>query len=345
MKPYMPEVEVDCDIAECFRQARQMSAGVVTGPGEVAGERRVALITPGRLVMSIPCPRAGSVTEEMLAAVRGIIPGQPKQAITVIAFNDVVAQGALNIGQVNSLIPFLGYLMGMAFDGHTVVVFEGHAAALSAGCRDADLVIVDQKMAEHLPNNWVKVASRAMRIPRMLVLNRDGSIAEVDTTRSAVRVGDLIRAGQFAAAIGAAAEFQREAEHSRNPSERIHVELTSAAKSGLTINTAGLAGVRDAGRVDRAMLDAFNGMLVELTELVRSKGVGSVSRFNMAYFLVCASQLMSALSTGKSPEEMAEDCEQFGEVADAFQMALDQCEPVPHYERKRRRGNPWWKFW
>jgi hypothetical protein len=133
--------------------------------------------------MPIPCPAPEAVSEEMLASIRRIVPAGPKLAITVIAFNDVVSQGALTPGQVNSLIPFLGYLMGMAFDGHTVVVFEGHPSALKAGCENADLLIVDQRMADLLQEDWVSVAGAVMRNPRILVFGRDGSIAELNPSK------------------------------------------------------------------------------------------------------------------------------------------------------------------
>jgi hypothetical protein len=40
-------------------------------------------------------------------------------------------------------IPFFGFLLGFAAIGHRVWVFEGHSSALQAGCREADLLIVD----------------------------------------------------------------------------------------------------------------------------------------------------------------------------------------------------------
>jgi hypothetical protein len=176
----MPEVDLDRDIAACFAEARQLSAGAIDVPGEGPGQRHVTVITPGRLIMPLPCPPPDAVSVEMLVGIRRIVPPLPKLAITVIAFNDVVSQGALTPGQVNSLIPFLGYLMGMAFDGHTVVVFEGHPSALKVGCQNSNVLIVDQRMADHLQRDWVLAASTVMRYPRILVFQPDGSIAEVD---------------------------------------------------------------------------------------------------------------------------------------------------------------------
>ena len=180
MTPYMPQVDPVADFVGCFAKARELSSGATDVPGQDKGQRRVALITPGRLIMPIACPPAGAVTSEMLSSIRRIVPQEPQQAITVIAFNDIVKQNALNPGQINALIPFLGYLLGMAYDGHNVVVFEGHPSALQVGCGNADLLLVDQRMAAHLQNDWVRVASSVMKTPRILVFGSDGSLALVD---------------------------------------------------------------------------------------------------------------------------------------------------------------------
>lgn len=116
----------------------------------------------------------------MLADIRQIVPSEPKLAITVIGFNDVVKENALNPGQINGLIPFLGILVGMSYDGHNVVVFEGHPSALQAGCNNAELLIVDQRMTPLLQNDWVRAVSSVMKTPRILVFGSDGSVAQID---------------------------------------------------------------------------------------------------------------------------------------------------------------------
>jgi len=358
MNLYMPEVETACDIAACFAEARKMSEGEINAPGETSGERRVALITPGRLIMSIPCPSPSAVSEAMIEGVRRIVPPQPKQAITVIAFNDAVTHGALNIQQLNALVPFLGYLMGMAFDGHTVVVFEGHPSALKAGCSDTGVLIVDQRMVDHLQKDWLTVASSATRAPRVLVFGGDGSIAELAPSpglldkRPEMRVGDFIRSGQFAAAAGAAATLQRQAAHRSDSSQPIHLELSAAARTGFFHAFYALLGARDAGNVDPSNVGTFNRMVSELQRLMDSQGAGFVSRFNMAYFLANMSQLIPVLVAGEPPEKMVEACGRFGEVADAFQNALERSEnatapnsTLAKSKQDRQGRKPWWKFW
>jgi hypothetical protein len=168
----MPEVDTHHDLRSVFMQARQLSAGTETG-------RSVAIVTPGRLIMPVACPPANAVSAQMLEGVRRIVPENPKQQITVIGYNNVVAASAFTAREANALIPFLGYLMGMAFDGHTVVVFEGHPSALAMGCEGSTLLLVDQAMAEHLQADWASVAASAMKTPNMLMFGRDGSLARV----------------------------------------------------------------------------------------------------------------------------------------------------------------------
>jgi hypothetical protein len=172
----MPDVDAERDFSTVLAEARKGAPG----PDHSAGQRHISIITPGRLIMMLPCPPAGSVSPEMVEGIRRIVPDAQPQAISAIAFTDVVRHGALDAARVNELIPFTGYLLGMAFVGHNVVVFEGHPSALSAGCLGADLLIVDGAMVDHLQEDWVAVAVRVMRQPRILVFGRDGRIVAID---------------------------------------------------------------------------------------------------------------------------------------------------------------------
>jgi hypothetical protein len=178
----MPQVELDCDIRTVFAKARELSAGLVAVPDSTTGGRAVAVITPGRLIMHVACPPASTVSSQMLESVRRLVPENPKLQITVIAYNNVVLDSAFTPGKANTLIPFLGYLVGLAFDGHTVVVFEGHRSALAAGCEGSTLLLVDQAMVEHLQADWASVAASAMRAPNILMFCRDGSVARIVPT-------------------------------------------------------------------------------------------------------------------------------------------------------------------
>jgi hypothetical protein len=157
--------------------------------GRVA-QRCVVLLTPGRLIIPIPCPRLGSHGPDLTAGVRRVLPEDEPQRIAVVAFADVFNathanrrnQEGITTELIGSLIPFLGYLIGIAYTGHSVIVFEGHPSALATGCRDADLVIVDTAMVKHLQRDWVSVATGVMRKPRILVFEQDGKIIPIEPT-------------------------------------------------------------------------------------------------------------------------------------------------------------------
>jgi hypothetical protein len=51
-------------------------------------------------------------------------------------------------------------------------VFEGHPSALAAGCREADVLIVDGAMVPYLQADWTAVASSAMKRPEIYVHDR-----------------------------------------------------------------------------------------------------------------------------------------------------------------------------
>jgi hypothetical protein len=63
--------------------------------------------------------------------------------------------------------------MGFATIGHSVSIFGGSsAAALAAGCHEADLVIVDSARLETLPESWQTLVAPVMRTPQILLHDR-----------------------------------------------------------------------------------------------------------------------------------------------------------------------------
>ena len=81
-----------------------------------------------------------------------------KRNIAAIAYTELGA-----VTEAPTTIPFFGILMGLAYFGHSVWIFEGHFSALAAGCKDADVLIVDSSVVPFLRNDWAPAASSAMR--------------------------------------------------------------------------------------------------------------------------------------------------------------------------------------
>src|SRR5438094_9147088 len=91
--------------------------------------------------------------------VERMMPSAVKRNVAAIAFTELEALQK----DAGRAIPFLGFLLGFAYIGHTVWVFEGHPSALAAGCREADVLLVDSAMLPHLQTDWAAVAVKAMR--------------------------------------------------------------------------------------------------------------------------------------------------------------------------------------
>jgi hypothetical protein len=164
----MPEVDIVPDLDRRFADARQMLADSAEG-------RRIAILTPGRMTMFQPCPPPGSVAPNMVKPIEQMFPSASPLNIAVIAMTELGAVRA-NLAKA---IPFVGYLLGMGYLGHSVIVFEGHSSALSAACHDADVLLVDSGMIPFLERGWVESARQAMRNFRLLIFGRDGRVQQV----------------------------------------------------------------------------------------------------------------------------------------------------------------------
>jgi hypothetical protein len=183
-QPHMPGVELLSDMDAYFDAARRLSAtGEYTleddepPPAEAAaerekmkGKRSVVIVTPGRLMMTVPTPEPGSATKEMVEGVSQLLPPDPPKVVTVISYTYVRAL-IEDVGKTKA-IPFLGFLVGFAAIGHTVVVFEGHPSAFESGVRGSDLLMVDSGMLPFIQKDWKEVAFRVMR-PAARVLEHD----------------------------------------------------------------------------------------------------------------------------------------------------------------------------
>jgi hypothetical protein len=176
--PRMPAVDAPLDLEERFQRAWRIASGEESVPRSAArpeGQRHLVVVTPGRMIMIKPCPRPGAMPDSAVAAIEKIAPSSRLLSIAVIAFTDLRAVRESFV----AAIPFAGYLLGLPYIGHTVLVFEGHPSALKAGCRGADLLIVDEGMIPVLQPDWLKAAWSVMRDPQVLVFGRRGSLKRI----------------------------------------------------------------------------------------------------------------------------------------------------------------------
>lgn len=159
--PHIPEVDIRPEIGTIFDRARAAASELHINSDGIQ-HHQVIIVTPGRLLIGKECPLAKDIPVEQLALLGELVPPQPRVNIVVIAYTHIDALKA----DIRRAIPFFDFLLGFAALGHSIWVFEGHSSALEAGCREADLLLVDSRIrifldAQNL--DWQKQALTSMR--------------------------------------------------------------------------------------------------------------------------------------------------------------------------------------
>jgi hypothetical protein len=164
---YMPDVEERAGLDEYFVTVRRTAAGKGDGEGLV-------IVKPDRTLMVLPRLAESAQLESMARSLEKMIPAAVQRNIAAIAFTvfGIGADGVSGLAEVGKAIPFLGMLVGLAYIGHAVWVFEGHESALEAGCREADVLLVDSAVRPILTAGWDARAASVMRNVNILVHNR-----------------------------------------------------------------------------------------------------------------------------------------------------------------------------
>jgi hypothetical protein len=167
--PQMPEVDIPPDIESVFSKAR-IKSDESREDEDGLFHRQVIIVTPGRLLISKICPLPSEIPADEISRLSSLIPPNPSRSISVIAYTYL---DALKM-DILQAIPFFGYLLGFATLGHKVVIFEGHLSALSAGCRDADILLVDAGLVPFLDKNtnWHDIALKAMKGKEIKIIAR-----------------------------------------------------------------------------------------------------------------------------------------------------------------------------
>jgi hypothetical protein len=170
----------DGEMDEYFAMVRRTAAGKGAGEGLV-------IVKPDRTLMVLPRMAESPELKGMAETVARMVPAEKQRNIAAIAQTvfENGPQGTAGIAEVGKAIPFLGILVGLSYIGHAVWVFDGHGSTLIAGCREADIVIVDSAMRGSLPAGWDAKLAAVMRNANILVHNRAnlslGAIRKVGT--------------------------------------------------------------------------------------------------------------------------------------------------------------------
>jgi len=171
-EPHMPAVDIRPDIETIFARARA-EAAVSVEDDQGLHRRQLIIVTPGRLIVSKECPLPLEIPQNEIGRLKELIPPKPAINIAAIAYTYLEAMKE----DMAKAVPFIGYLLGFGMLGHAVWVFEGHPSALAAGCRDADMLLVDGGMLPYLEQNpaWRETALGTMRGSEIKLITREGS--------------------------------------------------------------------------------------------------------------------------------------------------------------------------
>lgn len=148
------------DLDGLFAQAKKIAAGA-------NGTRGVVIVKPDTVIALLPQPPVSLSLQSAAAGVEKMIPASPPRNIAVLADTAAISGSVAEAAQA---IPFLGMLMGFCYVGHAVWIF--HPRMLQAGCRDADLLIVDGAVLTGLPSGWQDTAAGVMRNANILAHDR-----------------------------------------------------------------------------------------------------------------------------------------------------------------------------
>src|SRR5258708_454606 len=154
--------------------------GAVRALAAAPGLRHVILVRQNQSLLCLPCPERSTVRPEYIANVERIVPSEAKRNIAVIAPTqpkleptDVDAiPGTVDVIAMGRVIPFFGMLIGLVTIGHSVWIFDGQPDAMVAGCRDADLLLIDSAVAGRLTTKSLELVAPVMRSGNVLIHDR-----------------------------------------------------------------------------------------------------------------------------------------------------------------------------
>lgn len=163
---HMPEVDVRTGLDEIFDQAKSL-AEEETILADGTHLRRVVIVSPGRLLLIKDSYPPDTLPLESRIVLEELMPTDRSLKIAVIAYTYMEALRT----DIRHAIPFFDYLLGFAYVGHAVWVFEGHDSVLEIGCRGADYVLVDQRMLPFLKQDWEQIIKIKAGVANVRVLS------------------------------------------------------------------------------------------------------------------------------------------------------------------------------
>ena len=140
--------------------------------------RAITVVRPDQMVYVMPAPPAGSINPQTTAGIKSLVPSDEPRNIAAVLAPGVLAGDPAKppkVAELSRQVPFYGLLIGLAYVGHTVWVFEAIPSMLNAGCEDADVLVVDSNALAGLPRGWGVDAAGVMRNANILAYDRSRS--------------------------------------------------------------------------------------------------------------------------------------------------------------------------
>jgi hypothetical protein len=162
---HMPEVDIRPGLDDIFNQAKSL-AEEETILADGTHLRHVVIISPGRLLLIKDSYPPDTLPLESRIVLEDLLPSDRSLKIAVIAYTYMDALRA----DIRKAIPFFDYLLGFAYLGHAVWIFEGHASVLEIGCQGADYVLIDQCMLPFLAPDWEQVIKTKAGVANVRIL-------------------------------------------------------------------------------------------------------------------------------------------------------------------------------
>ena len=139
-----------------------------------AGQGRLIVKRHDDQYVTITAKAKETVAPQAVAAVEHMLPSRVPRNVAVIGDTSWAHAAKPTVEIASRAIPFFGILLGFATIGHAVWVFDAaNAFVVTAGCRDADVLIVDSARLPELPENWQKFARAVMRHQEILIHDRE----------------------------------------------------------------------------------------------------------------------------------------------------------------------------
>ncbi len=152
-------------------------AAVAVVREKTAGGKYLGIIRPDRSYLLVASPPKSSVAPQLIQTMEKMLPPRPPRNVAVIAdtyFSWKPGGGIPSLEEMGREIPFFGILLGLACIGHSVCVFPGTGDSLEAGCKGADVLVVDERQIPALVADWKETAARALRGPNILIHEKAG---------------------------------------------------------------------------------------------------------------------------------------------------------------------------